>query len=133
MKKSRLFILLASSILGLLAVCWFRAQTPSQQLKLVFNGVEVHTLMSDQHNALVGHLEAAGQTKALELLRQYRCAHGADHASSELGDTVAALRYLRKGDANQAIQRLERHLSQHANMMVNSYGCLSNTNRERVK
>jgi hypothetical protein len=64
MKKPYRFILLASFILGLLAMCWSRAQT--RQLKLIVNGIEVHTLMSDQHNALVGHLEAAGQTNALE-------------------------------------------------------------------
>lgn len=133
MKKSRIFILLASFILGLLALCWSRAQTPSHQLKVIVNGVEVHTLMSDQHNALVGYLEAAGQTNALELLRQYRCAYGADLSSSELGDTVAALQHLREGRTIQAIQLLEQHLSRYASIMCNSYGCLSPTNRERVR
>jgi hypothetical protein len=133
MKKSRPFILLASFILGLLVLCWSRAQTPSQQLKLIVNGVEVHTLMSDQHNALVGHLEAAGQTNTLELLRQYRCAYGADMASSELGDMVAALQYLREGHAKEAIPLLEQHLSRYAGIMCNSYGCLNPTNRARVK
>jgi len=133
MKKSRLVIVLASFVLGLLALCWSRAQTASQQLKVIVNGVEVHTLMSDQHNALVGYLEAAGQTNALELLRQYRCSYSADLSASELGDTVAALRYLRQGQTDQAIQRLEWQLSRYANLMCNSYGCLSRTNRERVK
>jgi hypothetical protein len=132
MKQSRMFILPASFILGLLAVCWSRAQTPSHPLKVIVNGVEVHTLMSDQHNALVGHLEAAGQTNALELLRQYRCAYSADLSSSELGDTVAVLQNLREGQTDQAIQRLEQRLSAYANLMCNSYGCLSPTNRARV-
>jgi hypothetical protein len=131
MKKPYRFILLASFILGLLAMCWSRAQT--RQLKLIVNGIEVHTLMSDQHNALVGHLEAAGQTNALELLRQYRCSYYADLASSELRDTVAALEHLRNGRANEAIQLLERHLDFYASIMCNSYGCLSPTNRARVK
>ena len=133
MKKSRLCILLASFILGLLALCWSPAQTSSHQLKVIVNGVEVHTLMSDQHNALVGHLEAAGQTNALELFRQYRCSYNADLSSSKLGDAVAALQYLREGRANEAIQLLEQHLSFYASIMCNSYGCLSPTNRERVK
>ena len=133
MKKSGLSILLASFILGLLAVCWSRAQTPSHPLKVIVNGVEVHTLMSDQHNALVGHLEAAGQTNALELLRQYRCSYSADLSSSELRETVGLLQYLRAGQTNQAIQLLEQRLSRYANLMCNSYGCLSPTNRERVK
>ncbi len=88
--------------------------------------------MSDQHNALVGHLEAAGQTNALELLRQYRCSYGAAQASTELGETAAVLQYLRQGNSSQAIQLLEQRLSRYANMMLNSYGCLSPTNRERV-
>jgi len=133
MKKSRMFILLGSFTLGLLAVCWFRAQTPSHPLKVIVNGMEVHTLMSDQQNILVGHLEAAGQTNALELFRQYRCSYSADLSSSELGDTVALLRHLREGQTNQAIQLLEQRLSRYANLMCNSYGCLSPTNRERVR
>jgi hypothetical protein len=133
MNKSRIFIPLASCILGLLALCWSRAQPPSHQLKVLVNGVEVHTLMSDQHNALVAHLEAAGQTNTLELLRQYRCAYSADLSSSELGDTVDVLRYLREGQTTQAIQRLEQHLGRYVNLMCNSYGCLNATNRERVK
>jgi hypothetical protein len=114
-------------------VCWSRAQTPSHQLKVTVNGGEVHTLMSDQYNALVGHLEAAGQTNAIELFRQYRCSYNADLSSSELGRTVAALRSLREGNTEQAIQLLEQQLSFHASLMCNSYGCLSQTNRERVK
>jgi hypothetical protein len=133
MKKSRLFILLASFILGLLAVWWSRAQTPSHPLKVIVNGVEIHTLMLDQQNALEGYLEAAGQTNALELLRQYRCAYSVGLSSSELGDTVAVLRCLREGQKNQAIELLERRLSRYANLMCNSYGGLNPTNRERVK
>ena len=78
MKKSRLFILLTAFGLVAFALCWSHAQTPSQKLKVMLNGVEIHTLMSDQHNALVGYLEAAGDTNALELLRQYRCAYSSD-------------------------------------------------------
>ena len=134
MKTSRLIILLAGFIVGLLAVCWSRAQTPSHPLKVVDDkGVEVHTLMSDQHNALVGYLEAAGETNALELFRQYRCSYNADLSSSELGDTVAALRYLREGRTQEAIGRLEQHLGRYAGIMCNSYGCLNATNRERVR
>jgi hypothetical protein len=133
MKRPRLSIVLASFILGLMALCWSRAQTPSHPLRVMVNGVEIHTLMSDQHSALVGYLEAAGQTNALELLRQYRCAHGADLASSKLGDTVTALQHLREGRTSEAIQLLERDLGFYASIMCNSYGCLSLTNRERVK
>ena len=133
MKKTRIFILLTGVILVLLALRWSRGQIPSHPLKVVVDGVEVHTLMSDQHNALVGHLEAAGRTNALEMLRQYRCAYGADLASSELEDTLAVLQYLRQGQTSQAIQRLEQHLGRYANLMCNSYGCLSATNRERVR
>jgi hypothetical protein len=134
MKKSRLLIMLASIILGLLALCWSRAQTPSHPLRVIDDkGVEHHTLMSDQHNALVGHLEAAGQTNALELLRQYRCSYTADLSSTELQETVAALQYLREGRSKEAVQLLEQHMKRYASMMCNSYGCLSQTNRERVK
>ena len=133
MKKSRLFILVASFVLGLLAMCLSRAQTASRPLKVIVNGVEVHTLMSDQHNALVGHLEATGQTNSIELLRQYRCSYGADLSSSELEETIAVLQYLRDGQTDQAIQRLEQRLSRYANLMCNSYGCLSPTNRKRVR
>jgi hypothetical protein len=134
MKKSRIFILLAGFILGLLAVCWSRAQAPSHPLRVIDNkGVEHHPLMADQHNALVGYLEAAGQTSALELLRQYRCAYSANLSSSELGDTVAILKYLREGQKNQAIYLLEQHLSRYANLMCNSYGGLNSTNRKRVE
>ena len=89
--------------------------------------------MSDQHNALVGHLEETGQTNALELLRQYRCSHGADLASSKLGDTVVALQHLREGRTDGAIQVLEQHLNFYASIMCNSYDCLSPTNRARVR
>ena len=132
MKKSRLFILHAGLIIGLLALYWSRAQTPSHPLKVMVNGVEVHTLMLDQHNALVGYLETAGQTNALELFRQYRCSYRADLSSSELGETVAILQYLRKGDTNQAIRLLEERLGRNANLLLNSYGGLNPTNRERV-
>jgi hypothetical protein len=134
MKKSRLFIYLASFILGLLALGWSRAQTPSHRLKVLDDkGVEVHTLMSDQYNALVGHLEATGQTNAIELFRQYRCAYNADLSSRELRDTVAALQHLRAARTNEAIQLLEQHLNLHASFICNSYGCLNPTNRERVQ
>lgn len=135
MKRLRLLILLASFIVGLLALCRSHAQPPSHPLRVInpSTGKEIHTLMVDQYNALVGRLEAAGQTKAIELFRQYRCSYSADLSSSELGDTVAVLRYLREGDTNQAIQMLEQRLSRYANLLLNSYGGLSPTNRERVK
>ena len=134
MKKSRLFILFGSFTLGLLALCWSHAQLPSHPLKVIYppTGKEIHTLRLDQHNALLAQLEAAGQTNAIELFRQYRCACGADDASSELGHTVTALRYLREGRTNEAIRLLEQHLSAYANMMCNSYGCLNATNHGRV-
>jgi hypothetical protein len=133
MKKSRRFILLASFILGLLAVCWSRAQTVSQRLKVLDDkGVEIHTLMADQHNALVAQLEAAGQTNAIELFRQYRCSYGADLSSSKLRDTVSALQYLREGREHEAIQLLEQQLGYYASILCNSCGCLNQTNRERV-
>jgi hypothetical protein len=132
MKKSHLFVLLAGFVLGMLAVCWSRAQAPSHPVKVVVNGVEVHSLSVDQQNALDGLLEAAGQTNAVEMFRQYRCSLRADLVSSELGDTVAALQYLREGQKNQAIQLLEQRLSRYANLMCNSYGGLNATNRERV-
>jgi hypothetical protein len=124
MKKSRIFILLAGLILSLLVVCWSRAQTTSHPLKMTVNGVEVHTLMADQYNALEGYLEAAGQTNAIELFRQYRCADRADQASSELGETITILKYLRKDQQNQAIYLLEQRLSRYASLMCNSYGGL---------
>jgi hypothetical protein len=82
---------------------------------------------------LVGYLEAAGQTNALELLAQYRCAYSADLSSSELADTIVILQYLRNGQRDQAIYNLEQHLLRYANLMCNSYGGLNPTNRERVK
>ena len=134
MKKSRIFILLASFILGLLAVCWSRGQTASHPLEVIGpDGKEIHTLMVDQHNALLAHLEAAGQTNAINLFRQYASSYSADLSSSELGDTVAVLQHLREGRTNQAIQLLEQHLNRYANLMCNSYGGLSPTNRERVR
>ncbi len=133
MNKSRIFILLAGLVLGVFALCWARAQTPSEKLKVVLNGVEIHTLMSDNHNALVGYLEAAGQTNALELLRQYRCAYSADLVSSDLRDTVVILKYLRDGNRDQAIYNLEQRLHRDAGLLCNSYGGLNSTNRERVK
>jgi len=96
------------------------------------NGAEVHTLTLDQENALIGLLEAAGQSKAIDAFRQYNCANLAESASSELGDTVAVLKYLRTGQTNQAIQRLEQNLRRNANLICNSYGGLNPTNRERV-
>jgi hypothetical protein len=104
-----------------------------ESLKVMVNGVEVHTLMSDQYNALQGFLEAAGQTNAIEMFRQYRCAFGADQASSHLGETLAILRYLREGHENQAIYDLEQHLSRYANLMCNFYGGIYPSNRERIK
>jgi hypothetical protein len=132
MKKLNLLILF-TLVLGLLVTWWSRAQAPSERLKVMVNGAEIHTLMSDQHNALVGYLEAAGQTNALELLRQYRCAYSADLSSSELASTLRILKYLRNGQKDQAIYDLEQHLMQYANLMCNSYGGLEPTNRPRVK
>jgi hypothetical protein len=103
-----------------------------EPLKVMVNGVEVHTLMSDQYNALAGYLEAAGQTNAIEMFRQYRCAYGADQASSNLGETLAILKYLRAGQKEQAIYDLEQRLSRDAGLMCNCYGGLHPTNREQV-
>jgi hypothetical protein len=135
MKKSPPLFLFATFTLGLLALCWCRAQTPSHPLKVMDpnTGKEIHTLMADQHNALLTQLEAAGQTNAIELFREYRCAYGADDASSELGYTVAVLRSLREGRTNEAIRLLEQRAGAYANMMCNTYGCLNPTNRSRVK
>jgi hypothetical protein len=88
--------------------------------------------MSDNHNALVGYLEAAGQTNALELLRQYRCAYSADLMSSDLRETVVILKYLRDGNRAQAIYNLEQRLYRDAGQMCNTYGGLYATNRARV-
>jgi hypothetical protein len=132
MKKSHVFIVLTGFILGLSAICWTRAQAPSHPLKVMINGVEIHTLMSDQQNALAGYLEAASQTNALELFRQYRCAYSADLSASELKDTITILQYLRNGQNEQAIYNLEQHLHRYANLMCNSYGGLEPTNRVRV-
>ncbi len=99
----------------------------------MLNGVENHTLMTDQHKALDGYLEAAGDTNALELLRQYRCAYSSDLSSSELRDTIVILQNLRNGSKEQAIYNLEQHLDRYAGLMCNSYGGLNPTNRERVQ
>jgi hypothetical protein len=104
-----------------------------EPLKVTVNGVEVHTLMSDQYNALQGYLEAAGHTNAIEMFRQYRCAYRVDSSASELGDTLAILKYLREGQKDQAIYRLEQRLSRYASLMCNSYGGLYPSNREQVK
>jgi hypothetical protein len=133
MKKSRVFILLTGFVLGALVVCWSRAQMPSEKLKVMLNGVEIHTLMSDNHNALVGYLEAAGQTNALELFRQYRGAYSADLMSSDIRDTVVILKYLRDGNRDQAIYNLEQRLHRDAGQICNNYGGLNETNRARVK
>src|SRR3954468_17868069 len=134
MKKSRVIILLTGFILALLAVCWSRAQSTSQRLKVLDDkGAEVHTLMSDRYNALIDYLEGTRQTNAIEMLRQYRCAYNADTSSTELRETVAALQDLRAGRTTEAIQLLERHMDLHAYFMCNSYGCLNVTNRGRVQ
>jgi len=104
-----------------------------EPLKVMVNGAEVHTLMSDQYNALLGSLEAAGQTNAIEMFRQYRCAYGADQASSDLRETLRILSYLREGQENQAIYDLEQRLSRYAGLMCNCYDGLYPSNRERVK
>ena len=134
MKTSRLPIVFAGIIFGLLAVCWSLAQNPTHPLTVIdpTTGKEIHTLMVDQHNALLGQLEAAGQMNAIELFRQYRCASASDLASAQLKDTVAVLQYLRKGDESKAIRILEQRVSAYANLMVNSYGGLNPANRERV-
>lgn len=103
-----------------------------QPLKVVVNGVEAHTLMSDQYNALQGYLEAAGQTNAINLFRQYRCACRTDEAASKLGETLAILKYLREGQEKQAIYDLEQCLNTYAGLMCNGYGGLYPDNRERV-
>jgi hypothetical protein len=134
MKTTRVLLLFAGVSIGLLALTLSRAQTSSHMLKLIdpSTGKEFHTLMGDQRNALVAHLETAGQTNAIEMFRQYRCAYGADLSSSELGETVAILRSLHEGRTNVAIQRLEQHLERYVSIMCNSYGGLNATNRERV-
>ena len=124
----------SSSISATAAVSWSRAQTQSHELKVIDDkGLEIHTLMGDQYNVLVAHLEATGQTNALELFRQYRCAHVADLASSELRETILVLQSLRERRTDEAVRLLEQRLSRYAGLMCNSYGCLSATNRERVK
>jgi hypothetical protein len=104
-----------------------------EPLKVMVNGVEVHTLMSDQYNALQGTLEAAGQTNAIELFRQYRCAYGVDSSSADLGETLAILKSLRAGQEQPAIYDLEQRLSRYAGLLCNSYGGLYPGNRAGVK
>ncbi len=141
MKKSAISFLLAGFILGLLAAWWCRAhwsrtQTPGQPLspitKVMLNGVEVHTLSLDEQNALVGTLEAAGQTNGIEIFRQYRCSERTEMASLELADTLAVLQLWRQGRQTQATYDLEQNLSRYASIMCNGYGGLDPTNRERV-
>src|SRR4051794_12889702 len=104
MKKSRFFIFVAGVVLALLVVCWACAQGASQRLKVLDGkGAEVHTLMSDQYNALIDYLETTRQTNALEMFRQYRCSYNSDTSSKDLQDTVAALQHLRAGQADEAI------------------------------
>jgi hypothetical protein len=141
MKKSPIFFLLAGFTLGLLAMYWFRehwsrAQTPRRPLspiiKVIVNGVEVHTLSLDEQNALVELMQAAGQTNAIEMFREYRCAERTELASTELGKTLTVLKLWREGQQNQAIYDLEQNLSRYASIMCNGYGGLNPTNRERV-
>ena len=46
---------------------------------------------------------------------------------------MTVLQYLRQGNTDQAIHSLEQRLGRYANLMCNSYGCLTATNRERVR
>ena len=152
MKKSHVFIFIDGFVLGavvaLLAI-WAlisKHQQPhraarTEKLKIMNNGVEVHTLMLDQYNTLIGYLEDEGQTNALDLFRQYRCADGADMSASELGETLMVLQNLgrgntpqkvREGNEEQAISLLEQQLSRYASLTMNCYGGLYPTNRERV-
>ncbi len=103
-----------------------------EPLRVVVNRVEVHTLMSDQYNTLQEYLEVAGQTNAIEMFRQYRCAYGADSSSSDLGETLTILNYLREGQEKQAIYNLEQRLNRFAGLLCNSYGGLYSSNREQV-
>ena len=134
-KKSRIFILLTAFALVPLALCWSRAQTSSQLLKVIdpTTGKEIHTLMLDQQISLLSQLKAARQTNAIEMFFQFRCYYNVDLSLSELEDTVTVLQSLREGQTSQAIQRLEQHLGRYANLMCNSYSCISPTNRERLR
>src|SRR5215469_6316145 len=110
MKRSDLSFLLGGFIIGI-ALCWFceplistskhrqqsRSPARTEKLKIMNNGVEVHTLALDRYNALIGYLEDEDQTNALDLFRQYRCAYGADMSSSDLGDALLILQNLRRG------------------------------------
>ena len=103
-----------------------------QPLNLVVNGVEVHTLMSDQRNALQACLEATGQTNAIILFHQYRCADRTEQAAIGMTGTLAILNYLRGGQEKQAVYDLEQSLNSYADEMCNGYGGLSPANREHV-
>jgi hypothetical protein len=103
-----------------------------QPLNVVVNGVEVHTLMSDQYNALQGYLEAAGQTNAINLFRQYRCAWRTDEAAADMEKTLTILKYWREGQEKQALYDLEQNLHSSADEMCNGYGGLYPANREQV-
>jgi len=103
-----------------------------QPLNVVVNGVEVHTLMSDQYNALQGCLEEAGQTNAINLFRQYRCAWRTDEAAADMEKTLTILKYWREGQEKQALYDLEQNLHSSADEMCNGYGGLYPANRERV-
>jgi hypothetical protein len=103
-----------------------------QPLNLVVNGVEVHTLWSDQRNALQACLEATGQTNAIILFHQYRCADRTEQAAIGMTGTLAILKYLRGDQEKQAIYNLEQSLNTYADEMCNGYGGLSPANREGV-
>jgi hypothetical protein len=132
MKRTHLSLVLAGFVLSLLTVWWCRAQTASQPLTVMVNGMEVHTLSLDQQNALVALLAATGQTNSIEQFRQYRCSARADQASLELGETLAILQDLRRDKKDEAIYLLEQQLSRNAGLLCNSYGGLDPTNRARV-
>lgn len=127
-------MLSAGLIIGLLALCWSRAQTQSHRLTVIdpATGKEIHTLSLDQQNCLVSLLEASGQTNAIAVFHQYRCADRTGLASLEIRDTIAILRQLREGHREQAIYLLDQHLSRYVSLMCNGYGGLNPTNRERV-
>ena len=103
-----------------------------QPLNLVVNGVEVHSLWSDQYNALQGCLEAAGQTNAILMFHQYRCAWRTEEAAAGMEQNLAILKCLREGQEKQALYDLEKNLHASADLMCNGYGGLYPANRERV-
>jgi hypothetical protein len=127
--KQQKMTLLASLILAGFTIWLSRGQAP-KLLDLIPK--EQYPLMLIQYSAFTAHLEAKGQTNAIEFFRQYRCSYGADLSSSELRDTVTILQHLRRGQTNEAIQLLEQHLSRYSNLMCNSYGGLNATNRSQV-